>query len=317
MKVLFVSSGNSNDGITPLVYNQGESLNEAGVDVSYFTIKGKGIFGYLKNRSRLRNEIKKNNFDVVHAHYTLSGWLCLLCFFKKPIVLSVMGSDAYGEFDKNGKHLLPSYFFMLLTQLIQPFVKSIIVKSSNIQKYIYLKKKCSLIPNGVNFKLFKPKDKLLCQSILELSPDKKIVLFLANPKDPRKNFKLLNEASNFFTNKEIEIINPYPITNKEFPDYLNACDVFVLASFNEGSPNVIKEAMACNCPIVATDVGDVKNVISGTEGCYISGFSAKDLAQKIETAINFGKRTNGRENISHLDSKVIAKQLINIYKDLL
>lgn len=313
MKILFVSSGNSANGIAPLVKNQGESLKNAGIEISYFTIYGKGILGYLKNRSKLRTLVKKNDFDVVHAHYTLSGWLCLLSFLKKPIVLSVMGSDAYGEFNINGKRHFYSYFFMLLTQLIQPFVKSIIVKSNNIKKYIYLKKKCHLIPNGVNFNLFKPQAKAISRSVLGLPPDKKIVLYLANSEDPRKNFKLLNNASSFLTNKEIEIINPYPISNKEFSDYLNACDVFVLTSFNEGSPNVIKEAMACNCPIVSTDVGDVNEVISGTPGCYLASFKPKDVAIKIEKAIRFDKRTNGRENIKHLDSNVIAHKIRNIY----
>jgi teichuronic acid biosynthesis glycosyltransferase TuaC len=82
---------------------------------------------------------------------------------------------------------------------------------------------------------------------------------------------------------------------------------------HEGSPNVIKEAMACNCPIVSTDVGDVKEVIGETEGCFISSFEAKDIATKLQLAINFG-RTKGRQNISKLESHKIAKEIEKIYQ---
>ncbi|MCD4666011.1 MAG: glycosyltransferase [Bacteroidales bacterium] len=317
MKVLFVSSGNSKDGISPLVYNQGESLKKSGIILDYFTIEGTGVTGYLSNLLRLRKHIKKNNFDIIHAHYTYSGLLCLLSFIRKPIVLSVMGCDAYGDFDFNGKRLPSYYLIMLLTQIIQPFMKTIIVKSNNINKYIYLKKKSYLVPNGVNFNLFKPKDSLSSRKKLNLPADKKIVFFLADSEDPRKNYKLMKQASGLFTKKDIEVINPYPINNKIVPDYLNACDVFVLTSFNEGSPNVIKEAMACNCPVVSTDVGDVKEVISGTDGCYLTSFDPKDVADKIENALTFNKRTNGRENIKHLEASVIADKIINIYKRLI
>ncbi len=53
--------------------------------------------------------------------------------------------------------------------------------------------------------------------------------------------------------------------------------------------------MACNIPIVSTDVGDVKEIISKTAGCYISSFNPKDFAQKTEKALNYGKRTSGRQ----------------------
>ncbi len=75
--------------------------------------------------------------------------------------------------------------------------------------------------------------------------------------------------------------------------------------------------MACNIPIVSTDVGDVKEVMGQTDGCYITTFEPKDVANKIQKALEFGKRTTGREDIKHLESSVIAKRIINIYKNVL
>ena len=93
----------------------------------------------------------------------------------------------------------------------------------------------------------------------------------------------------------------------------------VLTSFHEGSPNVIKEAMACNCPIVATNVGDVEFIIGDTKGCYISDFDANDVAEKIKLALEFGKKTEGRNRIIEfgLDSRSVARKIIRVYKQVL
>lgn len=308
MKVLFVSSGNSHYGIVPFIKSQGDSLIKEGVDVDFFTVKGKNIGGYVKNIKVLSNYIRLGKFDIIHAHYGLTGLLCVMTFTRIPIILSVMGSDAYGSFNKNGKRIKSSYVNMFLTQIALIFVKKIIVKSKNILKFVPYKDKTIIIPNGVNFEMFKSNNNDL---------PKNRVLFLGNPSDPRKNIKLLQKAINLINRENLKLINPFPIPHNHFPEYLNNTSVFVLTSYNEGSPNVIKEAMACDVPIVSTDVGDVREVMIRTEGCFISSFEPKDIAQKIKKALDFETRTTGREDIKHLDSCVIAKRIIEIYNEIL
>lgn len=317
MKVLFASSGNSHYGIVPFIKNQGESLRKKGIQVDFFPVLGHGISGYLKNAKKLKKQVKSKNYDVIHAHYSLIGLVAMLALTKKPIVVSLMGSDAYGDYDINGKRKSGSYFPMLVTQLIQPFVNAIVVKSENILKYVYRKNIASLVPNGVDFNRFKPMDKAECRKLLNLPQNKSIILYLANSEDPRKNYQLLEKSIPHIKKKYVEIINPYPIKNEDFPLYLNACDVFVLTSYNEGSPNVIKEAMACDCPIVSTDVGDVKKVIKGAKGCFLTSFDEIDLADKIDKALLLNTRTSGRKHIDHLREEKIAEKLINIYKSTL
>src|SRR5688572_22604641 len=99
MKVLFVCSGNNKGfSIAPFIREQGESLRKKGIDVNYFPIVGKGVGGYLKSSMRLRKHLKENKFDLIHAHFTLSGWAAILGAGRTPVVLSLMGDDAYGTY---------------------------------------------------------------------------------------------------------------------------------------------------------------------------------------------------------------------------
>jgi len=315
MKILFVTSSNSRLGVTPFIRSQAESLVTKGLEVDYFIISSRGVKGYLKSISKLNQHIKKKKYDIIHAHYALCGWVAVLAFSFLPIVVSYMGCDVYGDIDNKGKRI--NVLNIILAKLLQPFVKQIIVKSKNLEDYIYLKKKTHIIPNGVNFESFKTIDKVDCRKKLNLPLDKKLILFLGNPDDPRKNITLLKKALLLLNDEKYYLVSPYPIKQEDIPIYLNAADVFVLTSLLEGSPNVVKEAMACNCPVIGTDVGDVKEVINQTNGCSIVTFNPKDVAEKIKKAMIFGKQTNGRTDIAHLNEKIIADKIISIYKRMI
>lgn len=99
MKVLFVLSGNSKYyDISPFLRSQGDSLKQHGVDIHYFTINEVGVKGYIKNGFKLRKYLAENRFDLIHAHYCMAGWSAVIGSGKIPVVLSLMGSDAYGEY---------------------------------------------------------------------------------------------------------------------------------------------------------------------------------------------------------------------------
>ncbi|GEO08179.1 hypothetical protein SAE01_06750 [Segetibacter aerophilus] len=317
MKVFFVCGGNiKNFEIVPFIKEQGESLKEQGIDVDYFPVVGKGFWGYLKAGMKIRRHCKKNRYDLIHAHYTYSGWAAVIGSGKIPVVLSLLGSDAYGNFIGVNKVSLSSRFSTLSTWLIQPFVREIISKSKNIEKYVYLKHKSNLIPNGINKRKFNPKT---INGTCRCPNKKRNVLFLGNKKDVRKNYSLAEAAVAKLPFSNVELINPYPIAHSEVPLYLAKADVIVVPSLMEGSPNIVKEAMACNCPIVATDIGDVRWVLGNTEGCYISSFDVDEFSERIKEALIFSEtvgRTKGREQILKLglDSETIAKQIIEVYK---
>jgi len=315
MKVLFVSSGNSiSFPIAPFIKSQGESLIRNGVELEYFTIVGKGFRGYLKNIRRLKNVVKDTNPDIIHSHYSLSGWISIFANRKKAVVLSLMGSDVHGG------NIKVFFNFVLILQvfLIQFFNKVIIIKSENLSSVIWAKKKCSTIPNGVNFDVFKPINKKLARDKLQLSSDKNYILFVANPKDSNKNYALLKDALEFVQTENIEILTPFPVPHHELPHYYNACDILVFPSIKEGSPNVIKEALACNTRIIATASGDILERTKEMNSVTICGYDSRELAKIIDEQIGNKIPVNSREIIrKELDEDIIAQNLIDIYKGLI
>ena len=322
IKTLFVSSGQSKTAdIAPFIKAQGKSLNSLGIDVHFFPIKGKGFHGYLKGIFDLQRYLKMNPVDIIHAHYTLSGWLVLLSLSRKPVVLSLMGTDTYGEYIGINKIRFSSRYLILLTFFIQPFVKAIICKSENIQSYLYLKKKSHVIPNGISLEQIRFHEHGFREE-LGLAPDKQYILFLGDKKEIRKNYELARTAFEVIESDDIRLIAPYPVSHEKAIQYLNAVDVLIVPSLMEGSPNVVKEAMACNCPVVATDVGDVAWLFGKTPGYFLTSFDPEDVAKKLKNALDFSKyigRTRGRERIIklNLDAGTVADRIFRIYKDIL
>ena len=171
-------------------------------------------------------------------------------------------------------------------------------------------------PNGVDFEKVYPMNKVECQKHLGWDTSKKHFLFAASPLRPEKNYVLAKSAFDKLENDNYELHYLEYIPDSEMLYYYNSSDVILLTSKYEGSPNVIKEAMACNCPIVSVDVGDVKKVIGKTSGCFICSYEPKNVAEKINKALNFGKKTNGRQRIIEmgLDADTVSKKIKKVYE---
>jgi teichuronic acid biosynthesis glycosyltransferase TuaC len=315
VKILFIASGNNKYGISPIVSNQAGSLINAGVEIDYFPIRGKGIGGYSKNILPLRKYLKKNQFDVIHAHYGFSGLVALLARRKEKVVISFMGSDLLFNGNDTFIHRLVFYTEVIINRLLTTFSYDfIIVKSEEMAKKLPGYTKKMVLPNGVNLDLFQPVQMQQAKEVLGLGR-KNLILFASDPNRTEKNYPLAQKAISSLGTDDFEVICLTGIDHDKLKYYYSAASVLVLTSFHEGSPNVIKEAMACNCPIVSTNVGDVKELLEGVKGCFICTYDVRDVADKLRQAIEFQGRTNGREKIikSGLDQKIIAQKLIDIY----
>ena len=305
MKVLFVSSG-KNGTVGDVVLNQGESLKTAGVNVDYCLIKP-GFYGYLSAIPRIRKTFRQGSYEVAHAHYSLSGFAAALAGCK-PLVVSLMGSDA---FMSKWLRVVARFFYSYKWD-------ATIVKTIQMKEVLYMTK-AHIIPNGVDLDRFKPMPKADARKYLNYPERKNLIVSISNPNRFEKNRELADKAIEALKYYEVDFKHIYNVPNSEIPYYLNAADLLLLTSKWEGSVNVVKEAMACNCPVVSTYVGDVRFVTGNTEGCYITSFVPEDVTKKIKTALAFCSRTNGRQRIIELglDSETTAKKIVEVYKEVI
>lgn len=302
MKVLIVCSKNSGY-IAPFIVEQVEALEKKGVICGYFTIGESGIKGYLRHRSLLLAKIREFMPDVIHAHYGLSG---LLANTQRtvPVVTTYHGSDI---------NLKSVFLLSRINMLLSAY--NIFVSQKNIDKSKQ-KRNFALIPCGVDTKVFFPIDKTSARKYFGFNDTEKLVLFSGTFANTVKNGDLAQKALTSIP--DTKLIELKGFNRIEVALLMNAVDVCLMTSFTEGSPQFIKEAMACNCPIVSVPVGDVSEVTNGVAGCYIGSYDANDLCKKIELAIDFRKKTNGREKIlsSGLDTIEVAEKIASIYYQL-
>jgi teichuronic acid biosynthesis glycosyltransferase TuaC len=318
MKILFITSYRKGKGISPFVKTQADSLLEKGVKIYWFSIIGEGLSGYVKSIFLLKKLLKKKKYDILHAHFGFCGIVAKCAVTKEKVVVSFLGDDLMGSLSANGKYSIIGKVFVFINKFFANFLFDYnIVKSTSLAINIRKKQNLSIIPNGVNLDLFRVMDKIQSRKILALPPNKKIIIFVGNPDRHVKNYILAQKAFELIKTKFDAILIPFKnIPFEQIPRYYNAADVALLTSFHEGSPNVIKEAMASNCPIVATNVGDIERVTNDTHNCFVCRFDEKELAEKMEIVLSDGSRTNGRENVTDLEIGLIADKIIGIYENL-
>jgi len=313
MRVLIVCSGNAGY-VSPFIIEQADSLKELGVDIDYFLIQGKGIFGYLKNYFKYRAKINHFRPDIVHAHYGLSGMFAVLQR-KVPVITTYHGNDI-NPLSKVGhskvKRINLYSFLALKLSAHNIFVSEELYQSSKFKGDV------SIIPCGVNLDIFHLTPKSEARERLNLLLDKKYVLFSSRFDIPVKNYALAKMAIDLVA--DAVLIEMKGFNREQVALLYSACDVLLVTSINESGPLVVKEAIACGCPIVSTDIGDVKWVIGDTDGCYITSFDPKDIAIKIQSALAFSKERsdNGKRIIDlGLDIHTVANKVLAVYKMVL
>src|SRR5207244_5062867 len=196
-------------------------------------------------------------------------------------------------------------------------VDAAIVKSDQMAAKIR-KAKVHVIPHEVDLDVFRPTDREQARAVLGLDSGKRYLLFAANPRVEVKRFPLAKAAANALARHDTRV--EMLVVSHEAQDrlalYMSACNALVFPSFQEGSPNIVKQAMACNLPIVATDVGDVAQVVAGTDGCCVVEPEPQAFADRLEEIVRRGARTAGREPGRHLDSPVVATRVLSVYEQV-
>jgi glycosyltransferase involved in cell wall biosynthesis len=305
-------------GTWAAVARQIESIRSLGIEVDVLEIDGPRAIKYLHAVGHLRE--RALSADLIHAHYGYCGWVSRLQK-QKPLVVSFMGSDLLGVANSAGRIKGSSRVVVGIDRQLARFADAVIVKSRQMARVLD-PIAAHIIPNGVDLDLFKPIDRAEAQSRLGWDDRKLRVVFPGNPALPNKGFPLAQAAvgvASAALDAPVEIVPLSGIAPQQVPLYLSACEAMLLTSYTEGSPNAVKEAMACDLPVAAVSVGDVAELFSEVASCVVCARDAQVLGSELARLMRSSDESDGREMIKAqgLDLATVAQRVATVYEEVL
>ena len=287
------------------VAEQVMSLRGRGITADVLFVDGPtSTWNYLRGPGDVRRALAGASYDLIHAHYVFSG-LIARAQRRVPIVLTHHGIEAQQGWTAP------------LCRFASRLADATIATSPAVARGLGLSG-VTILPCGVDTDLFRPLPKADARARLGLPQDQPLVLFLGAPR-PEKRLPLIEAAVTRLqaAAPAVRLLRIHDQPREAIPLYLNAADVLVLASVAEGSPVAVREAMACNLPVVCTDVGDVRELFGGLPGHFIAAAEVDDLAAKLAAALAFGGRTTGRGRILPWSLAAVAEKIEAVYREVL
>jgi glycosyltransferase involved in cell wall biosynthesis len=324
--VLVVTSGwpnEDNETYCVFIERQVASLVERGLRCDVLFIRGyRSPLAYPMAALRLFSwslRRKRLSYRLVHAHSGEAA-LAAIFYWRAPLLVSYLGSDVLGRPRLDGSVSFLERLRRTVFRQLSRLTDRTITKSREMQMILpsSARSRNVIVPNGVDVKLFRPIDRRLARRELGWNAQDRIVLFAADPKVPRKRFWLakaaVDRASLTLSDLQLEIARG--VMPDRIPVLMNGADCLLLTSSIEGSPNVVKEALMCNLPVVATAVGDVDELLDGVEPSYICEASETVLARALIDCLSQPRRSNGRSVSPRLDASRVAVSLLTLYREI-
>lgn len=302
----------------PFIAQQVRFLMDEGIDVDVFSFRGsRSPWRYLVAWFRLRKNFHLRSYDLIHAHYGQSGLVALPA--PVPVILTFHGSDLQGIVNRQGQYILAGRILQWISRIVASRANRIIVVAERLKRYLPGNLCVHVIPGGLDLNLFYPTSRQQARQTLGLPMDQPLVLFPARPDDPVKHFSLAKAAVELLQPKmAVRLVTLGGIPHDRVANYINACDVLLLTSFHEGSPTVVKEALACNLPVVSVDVGDVRERLANLPGCVLcEEHTPQALAESLLRVLENPVRYPSRSSVLALDEALIVRQVISVYEDAL
>ena len=292
-----------------------ETLEENGVDCTVLVVPGaeqidgdlggtRGIKEYLQFFPRVRQELRRGDYDLIHANYGLTAPYAITQL-QLPVVLTLWGSDVIG-------------FDGLVTKACAWRADAVTVRSEEMRE-ILGRDDAYIVPSGVDLTRFRPIDRAEARERVGWDIEGKHVLFPYSPEYERKNYPLAKRVVEQAESKLGEAVTLQTISGVPHEDvvyYVNAADALLLTSDHEGSPNTVKEAMACNVPVISTDVGDVRERLKDVTLSGV-GTTENELANGLHRILQSESRSNAREIVRDVSWERIGDRFLDIYTSVL
>ena len=313
--------------ISSFVVSQAKSLRDSAWQTFFGIVDDRtSARGIRRNISRLKEEIARVKPRLVHAQYgsvtaAVANWIK----GPLPLVVSFCGDDLLGTPIPGLTWRLREKGARIAGLWAARQAAAIIVKSDNLFQALpaSLRDRVTILPNGVDISWFEPMDRDNCRSKLGWTTQSKIVLFNAsrNEDQCRKNPLLAHATVDRLAQSvpDVSLRVMSDANSEEVRLMLNAADCLLVTSLHEGSPNIVKEAMACNLPVVSVPCGDVAERLKKTSPGQICPYDPSALAQAIQRVLLSGTRSNGRDQIKEqgLTAENVAARLVQLYSRVL
>jgi len=239
-------------------------------------------------------------YDLVHANYGLTVPFAL-AQPHRPIVVTLWGADVLGSLD-------------WLSRLSTQYCAERIVMTEEMQRE--LGHAAHIIPHGIDFETFQPMDRTTAREAVDWSVDGTHVMFPYDPSRPPKDYpraERIVASVERETGESITLHAVYGVDHAEIPQYMNAADALLFTSKYDGFPNTIKEAMACNLPVVATDVGSLRGRLRPVENSYVCRSDA-ELVDALTAVLASDGRSDGRTHAADLSLDATTDHVLDVYQ---
>jgi glycosyltransferase involved in cell wall biosynthesis len=298
------------------IRSQVESLAALGVENTIYEIEGwKSTSRYAHAMREVPVLARRAGAELVHAHYGLSG-AAAVGVRDVPLVVSFCGDDLLGRPDAQGRITPKSRWLVSVSRLAARRADAVIVKTQEMRRKLPEVSGVEVIPNGVDLERFTAISRDEARARLGWPLEGAVLLFAAPPDEPRKNWPLAQavEAGLQSRGRDARLVAFHGRPQEELALAMSAADVLLLPSFHEGSPNVVKEALAAGLPVVAAPVGDCAERLQGVAPGAVVPREMPAFAAAVESVLASGARSNGREKVAELELSAVARRILAVYQ---
>ena len=301
------------------VASQMESVAQAGASVHLVFVNGRrGKWQYARAVREVRRLARASTYDVVHAHYGLTGFVAAV--HGVPLVVSFCGDDLLGTPDGRGGITMKSRLGIGLSRFAARRSDAIICKSEQLRQALPVsaRARAQVIGNGVDTARFQPGDRAAARQRLGLDPGERLVLFPHSRRQAAvKRFDLAQAAveqlPNWGVRARLWVVNE--VAPEAMPDYYRAADCLLVTSDHEGSPNTVKEALCCELPVVSVDVGDVRRWLALAPGCRVVERDPAAIASGLAEVLGGPGRVAGGRVRDEIGLAAVAQRVLAVYRD--
>lgn len=307
------------------VERQVASLVDGGVDVDVVHVDrtGTGQRAYLRLPELIRRSTAEARPDLLHVTY---GGVMAAAVTRSadelPVVVSFCGTDLLGSPAEPPVRRAVIRAGVVASRFAAVRAAGVVVKSPVLRDALprsVPRDRVWVVPSGIDFERFRPLDRDASRARLGWDVSRRHVLFPADRARAEKRFPLAEAAVEALRGRGADVVLHAlaGVPHDEVPTWINAADAVLLTSTHEGSPNAVKEALACDVPVVSVDVGDVRSLLDGIAGCVVAPADPAGLADGLAAVLSGAGRVEARERHRGLSLERAAERLIEVYETVL